>query len=80
MIKVVLSIILSCEVGTYPLVTGEGPRRCSNQHTAFGAVLDDAYADLFGAAPHIDNETSTHSLLAKRSRIMLKPLKPIPNC
>ena len=31
-----------------------------------GTVLDDAYADLFGVAPHIENETSTRNLLAKR--------------
>jgi hypothetical protein len=31
-----------------------------------GAVLDDAYADLFGVAPHIENESSTRNLLAKR--------------
>jgi hypothetical protein len=32
----------------------------------FAAVLDDAYADLFGIAPHIENESSTRNLLAKR--------------
>ena len=31
-----------------------------------GSVLDDAYADLFGVAPHIENESSTRNLLAKR--------------
>jgi len=31
-----------------------------------GAVLDDAYTDLFGGAPHIENESSTRNLLAKR--------------
>ena len=32
----------------------------------FAAVLDDAYADLFGVAPHVENESSTRNLLAKR--------------
>src|SRR5439155_9599779 len=31
-----------------------------------GAVLDDAYADLFGVAPHMEDEGSTRNLLAKR--------------
>jgi len=31
-----------------------------------GAVLDDAYADLFGEASHIEDEGSTRNLLAKR--------------
>jgi hypothetical protein len=31
-----------------------------------GTVLEDAYADLFGVAPHIENESSTRNLLAKR--------------
>ena len=31
-----------------------------------GAVLDSAYVDLFGVAPHIEDETSTRNLLAKR--------------
>ena len=31
-----------------------------------GSVLDEAYADLFGVAPHIENESSTRNLLAKR--------------
>jgi len=31
-----------------------------------GAVLNDAYAELFGVAPHIENESSTRNLLAKR--------------
>jgi hypothetical protein len=31
-----------------------------------GAVLDDAYVDLFGIAPHIKNQSSTRNLLAKR--------------
>jgi hypothetical protein len=30
------------------------------------AVLDDAYADLFGVASHIEDEGSTRNLLAKR--------------
>ena len=30
------------------------------------AVLDNAYADLFGIAPHIEYESSTRNLLAKR--------------
>jgi len=29
-------------------------------------VLGDAYADLFGTAPHIENENSTRNLLAER--------------
>jgi hypothetical protein len=32
----------------------------------FGAILDDAYAELFGVAPHVENESSTRNLLAKR--------------
>jgi hypothetical protein len=31
-----------------------------------GAVLDDAYVDLFGIAPHFKNQSSTRNLLAKR--------------
>ena len=31
-----------------------------------GAVLNDAYADLFGVGLHIENENSTRNLLAKR--------------
>ena len=31
-----------------------------------GAVLDSAYLDLFGVAPHVEDETSTRNLLAKR--------------
>ena len=31
-----------------------------------GAVLNDAYADLFGVDPHIENEGAMRSLLAKR--------------
>lgn len=31
-----------------------------------GAVLDSAYMDLFGVVPHIEDETSTRNLLAKR--------------
>ena len=31
-----------------------------------GTVLDNAYTDLFGMAPHIENETSTRDVLGKR--------------
>jgi hypothetical protein len=31
-----------------------------------GMVLKDAYSELFGVAPHIENESSTRNFLAKR--------------
>ena len=45
-----------------------------------GSVLDDAYTDLFGVAPHIENESSTRNLLAKRIVGLARMVKPIPNC